>query len=283
MKRLTYEFVKRQFEKEEYELLSWEYKNCLQKLDYICFKGHKGSISWQNWQANHRCPYCAGNAKPTIEFIRSEFEKENYELLSVEYINAHMKLKCKCSKGHEYSISWHNWHQGKRCCYCSSRPPIDIESIRSEFAKERYILLTDKYVNNNQKLEYICPSGHGHSISWSNWQQSKRCSECTSRISKGEIQVRNFIKSLDIKISSNDRNQIFNPKTNYNLELDIFMPELNRAIEYNGEYWHKDKSKDLLKQELCKLKMIDLLTIWDNEWKTQNNICKNKIKEFIFK
>ncbi|GAG41201.1 unnamed protein product, partial [marine sediment metagenome] len=76
--------------------------------------------------------------------------------------------------------------------------------------------------------------------------------------------------------------QIFNPKTGYGLELDIFIPTLDKAIEYNGEYWHQDKSRDLLKQELCKLKNISLLIIWNKEWKISGEKCKNKIKKFIF-
>lgn len=87
---------------------------------------------------------------------------------------------------------------------------------------------------------------------------------------------------MGVKVLSNDRSQIFNPITGYGLELDIFMPALSKAIEYNGEYWHQDKKRDLLKQGLCKSKDIDLLIIWDKEWKAQNNICKNRIMGFLF-
>ena len=63
------------------------------------------------------------------------------------------------------------------------------------------------------------------------------------------------------------------------------MPILNKAIEYNGEYWHQNKdveARDLLKQQLCKEKGINLLTIWDNEWMVNNKRCKEKITGFIF-
>ena len=89
---------------------------------------------------------------------------------------------------------------------------------------------------------------------------------------------------LNIKVLSNTRSQIFNPKTERGLELDIFMPTLNKAIEYNGEYWHQNKDmkdRDLLKQQLCKSKGIKLLTIWDKEWSMDIDKCKIKIKRFI--
>jgi len=57
-KKLTHEFVNGEFEKEGYELLSKEYKNCEQKLEYKCLEGHKHSISWHNWRSGWRCPKC---------------------------------------------------------------------------------------------------------------------------------------------------------------------------------------------------------------------------------
>ncbi len=58
MKTLTYEFVKDQFAKEGYKLLSEEYVNCGMKLDYICDRGHRHSISWASFQQGHRCRKC---------------------------------------------------------------------------------------------------------------------------------------------------------------------------------------------------------------------------------
>ncbi len=57
-KEITYEFVKDQFEKEGCELTSKEYVNARAKLDYVCPKGHKHSITWSDWQKGRRCFYC---------------------------------------------------------------------------------------------------------------------------------------------------------------------------------------------------------------------------------
>jgi len=45
MKKLTYEFVKEQFEDDGYELLSKEYVNSGSKLSCRCSNGHLYSIS----------------------------------------------------------------------------------------------------------------------------------------------------------------------------------------------------------------------------------------------
>jgi len=180
-KKLTLKYVKEQFEKEKYKLLITEYINARQRLYYICQNGHKHNILWSSWQQGHRCPYCVGQGKLSIEFIRSEFIKEGYILLTVKYINAHQKLNYICPKGHRYSISWSDWQQGSRCPYCAGVGKPAIKFIRSEFEKESYKLLSVKYKNAYQKLEYICPNKHEHKTSWNSWQQGKRCPYCAGQ------------------------------------------------------------------------------------------------------
>ena len=126
--------------------------------------------------------------KLTVEFIRSEFEKEGYDLLTSEYVDNRQKLNYVCPNDHKYNISWSSWRQGRRCYYCgiskvASERRENIEFIRAEFEREGYKLLTDRYENSSQKLEYICPRSHKHSISWSAWKNGgQRCSPCYGNV-----------------------------------------------------------------------------------------------------
>ncbi len=283
--KLTIEFIRAEFAREDYELLTTIYRNTRQKLEYICPNGHGHSISWDHWKQGRRCPYCAGVGKPTIEFIRSEFAKGDYKLLTTKYKNCYQKLEYICSRGHRHQISWAEWNNlGNRCPYCAGQGKLTIEFIEFTFAEERYILLTRKYKNNIQKLEYICPNGHGHSISWQGWQQGQRCPRCSNRVSRWEIAVKNFLSGLNVYYIPNDKAQLINPNTGNRLELDIFMPDLSKAIECNGIYWHTAKERkqlDDIKQQLCKDKNIDLLMITDKEWNENVEKCKSKITNFI--
>lgn len=283
--KLTIEFIRAEFAKEDCQLLITNYINNRQKLKYICPNGHEHSVSWSKWINGRRCPYCSKKIKKTIEVIKTEFEKEEYKLETDIYINAHQKLPYKCPNGHRHQISWAEWNNlGNRCPYCANRPPMNIEFIESEFAEERYVLLTKKYKNNIQKLEYICSNGHKHSISWQGWQQGQRCPKCSNRISKWEVEVKKFLDNSNINYISNDRTQLINSNTKYSLELDIFMPDLSKAIECNGIYWHNDKKRkqlDNIKQQLCRDKNIDLLVITDNEWNENIEKCKLKVINFI--
>ena len=118
MRKLTIEFVIKEFEKGGYKCLSTEYINANQKLDYICPEGHRESIKWNNWQQGIRCPTCDGNKKLTIDFIKSEFKKKEWVCISNEYINSYSNLECVCPEGHIGAIRWSNWQQGHGCSIC---------------------------------------------------------------------------------------------------------------------------------------------------------------------
>ncbi len=179
MRRLSHEYVKKLFEKEGYKLLS-EYKNRRTKIKYGCINDHVRYMWPGDFKNGIRCAECAGLVKKNINFIKSEFADEDYILLTTEYINAHQKLKYICPNGHTYSMSWAMWQQGSRCAYCAGIGKPDIKFIRSEFKKHNYMLLTGEYKNNRQKLEYTCPSGHAHSISWVKWLNGRRCPICAN-------------------------------------------------------------------------------------------------------
>lgn len=117
--KLSLEFIRSEFEKEDYTLLTTEYINNKQKLEYICPEGHKHSINWNNWKTGWRCPHCSCKIKKTIVFVKSEFSKEGYNLISEEYCGKDSKLVCICPYDHQYQVSWNDWRNGRRCSTCA--------------------------------------------------------------------------------------------------------------------------------------------------------------------
>lgn len=115
-----------------------------------------------------------------------------------------------------------------------------------------------------------------------------------SGISEPEKEIVDFLKSIYTgPIKCNDRN-ILEGK-----ELDIYLPEKNLAIEFNGTYWHSDKymlsKKDvpsfnqkekarlrhLEKTQKCQEKNIRLLHIFSDDWNLKKDIWKDIIKQSL--
>jgi len=97
-----------------------------------------------------------------------------------------------------------------------------------------------------------------------------------TKVSSGELGIRNLMESLNVNYVSNTRN-IIKPH-----ELDCYIPEQKIAIEYNGLYWHCDKFKaddyHQSKYLKCKDLGIQLITIFEDEWLNKPDIVKSIIK-----
>ena len=100
-------------------------------------------------------------------------------------------------------------------------------------------------------------------------------------VSDGTSDIENdiylYIKSIySGKIIQNDRS-ILNGK-----EIDIYLPEMNLAIEFNGLYWHSEVYKDKMyhqeKTILCENKGIQLIHIWEDDWLDKKDIVKDIIQ-----
>lgn len=110
------------------------------------------------------------------------------------------------------------------------------------------------------------------------------CDNCriTPKHSRHEIEILNYIRGQlpEIDIKCGTRNMI------YPLELDIYIPNLNLAIEYCGLYWHSDqtgKTYDYHKKkyDLCKEKNIKLITIFEDEYLHKKEIVLSRINNFL--
>lgn len=58
---------------------------------------------------------------------------------------------------------------------------FNIEIARAFFLKNQCILISDKYKNSKEKLDYICICGNSSRISFSNFKLGHRCRECARK------------------------------------------------------------------------------------------------------
>ena len=164
---------------------------------------------------------------------------------------------------------------------------LAYDDVKDYVESRGYKLLSDKYINNREKLLLECPNGHQWETAFHNFKDGEaNCYWCyvdNNYISKFEESVREYINKIySGPIIYNDRTQIISTDTGRNLELDIWFPNLNKAIECNGLYWHSGDEclkRDQLKVELCEQQDIDLLVITDKQWELR--LCKNVVINFI--
>lgn len=178
--------------------------------------------------------------------------------------------------------------------YNSQRP--EVKSIVGEKLTKRY--LSQDIINKlNDKnwlyQEYIiknrCASDIANELNVYYGTVIEYCKKYEFKIQQNyqeslpQKQIYEFIKSFyKGQIFYNDR-EILNGK-----ELDIYIPELKFAIEYNGLFYHsftdksvENKNKHLNKTNLCHENGIRLLHVREDQWKYKQPIIKSMIKNIM--
>ena len=108
------------------------------------------------------------------------------------------------------------------------------------------------------------------------------CHKCYANISQSspELEIKDIINTMyNGKCIENSRS-IIPP-----LELDLYYPEKNVAIEFNGNYWHdenhKPKDYHFNKFKLCKDKNIRLVSIYESDWYNKHDNIINLLKNIF--
>lgn len=122
------------------------------------------------------------------------------------------------------------------------------------------------------------------------------CYICNPKHTKREEELFKYIYEIyDGEICIKDR-KVINPK-----ELDVYIPNLKLAFEFDGTFWHMDDriykatdynkkihmtaqeiwNKDKLKDDLCKIKNVKLIHIKEYDWIKNNKNTKDFIRRKI--
>lgn len=102
--------------------------------------------------------------------------------------------------------------------------------------------------------------------------------------SAAEIDIEDYIKSIrpDLTVLTSDRKLI--PP----YEIDIYIPELALAFEYNGLYYHseefgKTSKYHLMKTTRCHERGVRLIHIWENDYIKSKEVLFSKIANLLHK
>lgn len=138
--------------------------------------------------------------KKTPEEYYNECKYKGLDLPIEDYINAHMKIKHVCSKGHIYEQTPHRHLSGNGCPMCNkerlkTNNPNKRWNMKKmyDYCKENNLDLPkdgQEYTNLNAKYIYICPKHGEYYQVWKVHKNGHLCKKCSldklsSKFSKG--------------------------------------------------------------------------------------------------
>ena len=111
-----------------------------------------------------------------------------------------------------------------------------------------------------------------------------RCPHCfpiVGGISVIEKEVVEFVKSIYTGAILENVRDVLEERN----ELDIYLPDLKIAIEFDGLHWHSEGHIDpmyhLQKTEKCESLGINLIHVFEDEWMGKQEIVKDRIKSIL--
>lgn len=269
------------------------------KLWWKCSEGHEYECS-PNTRTNQsqRCPYCSGRKVivgiTDLATTHPEIAKELINIKNGGILATHVskgsdkKLWWKCKNGHEYKSTVYDKVRGNGCPYCSNKKVIAGENdlfslcphleIEWDFEKNTVSPYEISY-GSKRKVWWRCENGHSWQDTVSHRTGEERgCVLCNWKKSIGEQEVSQLVSELvSSEVILNSRS-IISP-----YELDMYVPDKGIAIEFNGVYWHteaqgKDKSYHYNKWKMCKDAGVDLLTVWEDDWRDNRKVVETMLR-----
>lgn len=241
------------------------------------------------------CPFCSGNKvlqgyndlKTTHSYLLKEIDPNLNSHIDISDISfgSNERIVWKCSLGHNWKVSISSRVVYQTGCPTCSNKKIskgynDLESLYPQLAKEWHptkngtLLPTEISVGSNKRIWWQCEKKHEwESTPCNRISNGYGCPRCSHLVSKAENYISDLLRSKGLTVKQSDR------KVLKGKELDIYLPEKNIAIEFNGIYWHcelyKDKNYHYDKWLECKQKGIQLIQIWEDEWQSNPKLVES--------
>ena len=283
---------------DKYDYSKVEYVNAYTKICIICPEHGEFYQTPHDHLKGASCPKC-GNIKrkegrllSTDKFIEKakKIHGDKYDYSKVNYVGTKDKICIICPEHGEFYQTPNAHLNGQGCPICgnkivSEKKKKETSNLISQFIEkhgDKYDYSKVNYLGCDKFITIICPI-HGEFRQRSHDHlYGHGCPKCGIRLSIAENEIYEYCKSLYPLAEQSNRSMI-NP-----YELDIYIPEINVAIEYNGLLWHSEKYKDdknyhLKKLNACKEKGIKLLQIFEDEYVNNKEIVFDKLKHILKK
>lgn len=252
-----------------------------QKIWWKCESGHTFSANVANRSDGNGCPYCSShqvcldNCLATINpMLSSEWHLTKNENTTPFNVTSGSSKKAwwKCESGHTFYSIISDRNNGSKCPYCAGKKACIencLQTLQPELAKEWHptknenTTPSDVTCGSDKKAWWLCDRGHCWLAVIKNRTKNKtKCPICNNN--KTSDIERKFYYYIQLVFNNTINGHKIKNDNKREIEVDVFIPEINLAIEYDGIFYHesiKSQKRDIRKNDFLKEKQISLIRI----------------------
>ncbi|PWK43230.1 hypothetical protein C7534_104409 [Pseudomonas sp. OV226] len=162
------------------ECLSSSYVNILTQLTWRCEQGHTWNSAPTNIISGCWCPQCDRDSKRSnIEAMQALAQLRGGGCLSPAYNGLRGRLTMRCALGHIWDATAANIRLGHWCRQCvSGHRRGTIEAMQAMAQDRGGRCLSERYVNSQSKLKWLCSMGHSWLAAPAYVTQGTWCPQC---------------------------------------------------------------------------------------------------------
>lgn len=256
------------------------------KVWWICSKGHEYAAVIEGRSRGGGCPIC--NKKridPRFLMITkellAEWDYENNKKLDPDNLpkGFNKVVWWKCPKGHSYKANISSKNRGKQCPFClDEEKEVDLLELSADlfaewdFEKNGSLDPHKLKAFSLLKAWWKCKFGHSWNARIYNRLRGAGCPYCKSSGSSMPEQGLAFYLS---KVCQIEQRKKVNKR-----EIDIFLPEYNVGIEYDGMFFHENNEKILSDKEKDKTAIKSGVYLFRIKESDRNEIVNDTIINF---
>lgn len=218
--------------------------------------------------------------KTNEEFLKEIKEKNDKIKVLSKYTGCHNYINVKCLRcGNEWNAKAYSLLSGRACPKCRTVRGVENNKGKTKRkSHDEYVVelskiddsieIISKYISHHENVKCRCKNCNNI------WEtkaysllQKHGCPRCPK---SGTSFMEQFIRLSFINALSED-DVVSRDRKTIGMELDIYIPKLNVAIEPGNWYLHKKSiERDKKKRERCAKRGIRLITIYDKFPQNEN-------------
>lgn len=263
---------------------------------WVCGEGHETKARViEKVAASTKCPVCEGTV--TVLGV-TDFATKHPEIAS-QWVSGSKKPSevrpmssakaiWRCADGHEWEAPFHRRSAGHGCPYCAGQRAVtgvnDLASrfpdLVSEWHEDNGIDPALVAASSSVVYKWVCGVGHIWSVSPNQRTSHKEgitgCPSCwVSGRSFAETELADFI-------DNGYHGKVVRRHKIGRMELDVYLPDIRVAFEFNGVYWHSEKCgrgkwSHYQKMKTCQDNRISLIQVWEDDWRDRRSVVEKMI------
>lgn len=247
------------------------------KVWWLCQEGHEWETEIYHRTRGGGCPICSNqkilagynDLATTHPELAEQWHPTKNGACTPQMVIAGSNKKAwwLCEKGHEWQAVIGDRARSLGCPVCSNQKLLvgynDLATTHPELAVQWHPTKNGDrtpqmvFAGNNKKAWWICDKGHEWEATVNSRRSGHGCPLCS-----GEAQTSFPEQAILYYLQKVTDAQ--NRATVFGKEIDIWLPHLRVGVEYNGSYYHRNKTKkDVAKVSFFAEKGIRIITLKD--------------------